>query len=390
MWPKPIADVTADDIITLVESNLAESRHLELKRQPPNTSDGDAGSFVEAVCAFANAGGGYIIYGIDEKKEARDTERVLSLNPLSGEADALVLRLSNTIRDKIVPRVIAVIRAIPLPRSDEGMESPGFVLAVRVEASLSAPHAVRVNNAYKFVIRVSAGKQTMDMSEIRHAMIANESASLRIEKLLAERYEVRRRQRDLLDGGCILNLIPLIGSKDEDVVMKFERADLVKKFQPMGVNGTDPRYNVEGFCLNSIVVDRERSRRSTTQLYRDGSIESTVSRLAPANVFTGSRHLPMFVNCIRDYSEAMESVTSFFPLVVALSFNLPIETTLEGPFFSDSLSVSSEDVRIPHIVLQEPPSDWFVALAPIFHVLWNAFGVARCELYGKDGKWVGM
>lgn len=388
MWSKPIADITADDIFNLVESNVAESRHLEFKRQAPNNADNEVGSFVEAVCAFANAGGGYIIYGIEEKKVGLDTERVLSLNPITGDADALVLRLSNTIRDKIEPRVIAVFRAIELSGSVQGMESPGFVLAVRVEASLRAPHAVRVNSAYKFVVRVSAGKQTMEMSEIRHAMIANENASVRIETLLKERYEIRRQQGDLRDGGCILNLIPLIGSKDEDVVMKFERDDLVKKFEPICTSGWDSRFNVEGFCNYDAVVS-DWSRMSKTQLYRDGSIEATISRLVHDNKFAGTWMVNELTSGISKYANALDGVTNLFPLVVSVAFYLNVGTILELRGFGERLGISSEDVRIPHIVLHEPPTNWHIALAPIFHVLWNAFGVSRCTLYDKEGKWIG-
>jgi|GEM_PF-6708204 len=62
IWPKLQADVSGADIEGLVRDRVSESRHLEFKRQPSNTSDREMTRFLLPITAFANAGGGYLTF----------------------------------------------------------------------------------------------------------------------------------------------------------------------------------------------------------------------------------------------------------------------------------------------------------------------------------------
>ena len=62
MIPKPLDDITSDDIYSLKEENEPESRTLEYKRELP-----EKWKTLKSLCSFANTGTGDILIGVEEK-----------------------------------------------------------------------------------------------------------------------------------------------------------------------------------------------------------------------------------------------------------------------------------------------------------------------------------
>lgn len=419
MWPKPLASITGEDIEYLVQSRTSESRHLEFKRQPPNPSDKEMIRFLLSVAAFANAGGGYLIYGIDA--ESGDSELggvATELVPITENVDALIRRLEDSMLRGIHPKVYAGLRGIAVhevpgrSRMDGtgegdgngfgggsgsgagngdgsgfggGLDEPiGQVLVVRIPSSIHTPHAVQTGEGFKFPIRVSAGRQQMDMHEIRRSIADSEGASDRTAKFFRERYDMLRPT--FVDGTTVLHLLPLNPEPGLDVVAASSEDEL-RKFVPLWTeNGYHTRYNLDGYLNASYRNgDEDGSSYSSTQIFRDGKIEAVTHDWGLNNILHNERLVEQILRTVPRYMEIIESKVNPYPLVVSLSLNLDPETLLSAAIRRPK-KVRQNDLHIPHTVLQEKPEDWPKALRPIFDLLWNAFGLKRCWYYDDAGN----
>lgn len=69
MWTASLDALTAIDIEDLVENEMEESSTLEYKEQLPSGGDEDTREFLYDVAALANGGGGYLVFGIKDRKD---------------------------------------------------------------------------------------------------------------------------------------------------------------------------------------------------------------------------------------------------------------------------------------------------------------------------------
>ncbi|KAB2894790.1 MAG: ATP-binding protein [Chlorobi bacterium] len=418
MWPKPLTDVTSEDIQALIQDRAPESRHLEFKRQPPNSSDTEMTRFLLTVAAFANAGGGYLVYGINAEADGADQGGTASeVVPIAENIDALIRRLEGSMLTRIHPRVYAGLRGVPahevFSSSDDGTgngdgtgsgkgsgpgrsnadgtgfgvgvdEPVGHVLVVRIPPSTQTPHAVQTNDGFKFPVRVSAGRQNMDMHEIRRAIVNSESAVDRIRKFTQERYEMLRPT--FVDGTTVLHLLPMNPELGSDIISSFSE-DGLQKFTPLWMTGGwHTRYNLDGY-LNASYIDgnEDGSSYSSTQVFRDGRIEAVTHHWGLDNLLRHERLVEQILRAVPRYMEMIESKVNPYPLVVSLSLNLHPETVLSTEVRRPK-KVRQNDLHIPHIVLQQKPESWPKAFRPIFDLLWNAFGLDRCWYYDEAGN----
>ena len=147
---KVVGELTLEDIQTLVDNRVAESRTLDYKRDLPGRKDADKREVLADVCSFANTAGGVILYGIETQRDAAgaDTgipERITGVEV--GNADELARWFTQVIRDGLSPSLRRVgIQAVTL--------QPGRALvALGIPRSLDAPHAVWFEKSGKFFRR---------------------------------------------------------------------------------------------------------------------------------------------------------------------------------------------------------------------------------------------
>lgn len=70
--PAKLSDTTQADLEQLISTGATEGQHLDFKRDfPTNWDDKTKGRFMADITAFANAGGGDIVYGLDEDGDAK-------------------------------------------------------------------------------------------------------------------------------------------------------------------------------------------------------------------------------------------------------------------------------------------------------------------------------
>ena len=70
MLPASADAISANDIVSLVANQTPERKTLEFKEKLPEGTDKAKKEFLADVCSFANAEGGYIVYGIRERRAA--------------------------------------------------------------------------------------------------------------------------------------------------------------------------------------------------------------------------------------------------------------------------------------------------------------------------------
>jgi len=101
MLPYPIETIDEPKLLALVENQVAERRDLEYKRDLPARGDDGTKEFLADVTSLANAQGGDLIFGMDEHESvASELVGVEADNP-----DDVILRLENSVRDNVAPRL---------------------------------------------------------------------------------------------------------------------------------------------------------------------------------------------------------------------------------------------------------------------------------------------
>lgn len=67
LFGKPIDHVELADLQRLIDSEVLEKKGLDYKRQFASGSDGDKKELLYDLTSFANASGGYVIFGMHEE-----------------------------------------------------------------------------------------------------------------------------------------------------------------------------------------------------------------------------------------------------------------------------------------------------------------------------------
>ena len=183
---KPIDQITKADIDALITDKRAEIKTLEYKMKLPDRTDEPTKEFLADISSFANAAGGDVIYGIEPAKDenGKANGEPKAIAPLAGQnPDETKLRLENSIRDGIAPKLSVQVKVI------EGWEtdSKGFVVLIRIPKSFAAPHMVTYKGTSRFFSRHSAGKCQLDVGEIRNAFLATDSQAERIKRFREDR-----------------------------------------------------------------------------------------------------------------------------------------------------------------------------------------------------------
>jgi predicted HTH transcriptional regulator len=171
MIEKPIDEITKADIESLIADAVREGRAIDYKRDWPGDTPDDRKELLADFSSFANASGGELLFGVEEKDGIP-----IKAEGLSGSIDEGILRIENIVRDGIQPRIPGIkIRPV------EGF-SKGPVLVVKIPKSWNSPHMVDFRNASRFFTRNSAGKYQMDVTEIRSAFLMSEEIPERMRR----------------------------------------------------------------------------------------------------------------------------------------------------------------------------------------------------------------
>ena len=395
MIPRDFDAITKTDIEALVANAVAEGRAHEYKQQLPGNGDEDKKEFLADVSSFANAGGGDIVFGVVEKRDGdnKPTNLPEKAEGLAGiNAGAEVNRLDAIIQSGIEPRIPGCrIRSI------DGFAS-GQVLVIRIPKSWAGPHMVTFKNLSRFFSRTSAGKQQLDVGEIRSAFTA--SGDLRA-KITAFRTE--RLGKIIANEGpvvlpdtpkVILHLIPLT------ILDPATQIDLAQLNQnpaqapPIRATGWNHRFNLDGFLTFS-QYRLDQPADSYLQVFRSGIFEAVATGLMlqregnfliPAPALEGK-----LLESLRKYLALAKGLGVSMPMVIMLSMHgvrgYRIWFRSDWYDYGQMHAIDRDALLLPDVLLEDFSTLADVAMKPIFDALWQAGGLAGCQHYDEKGRW---
>ncbi|MBV8036313.1 helix-turn-helix domain-containing protein [Roseateles sp.] len=390
--PAQLADVTQADIDALISTGAQEGQQLDFKRDfPAQWSDSAKAKLVADVIAFANAGGGDVIYGVDEDTEARASKVVPQT---LANVDQQVRTIQQIAQDQTEPRVAGVeVRAIPVAVG----EVTGHVVVVRIRQSWAAPHRSRMNN--HFHVREGVRNRPLDVPEVGAMFLRAESLGQKLRDFRSDRLaKIVSGQAPVSLGGnpkLVVLAIPTqaaVGQAYIDPVPYLRRE---RKLPTL-----DKHTSASSIAMNfdGAVAPLGYSGQPDgyTQQFRQGFFE-TVWELAVLNGQTkpglpGLRYeefVIFFLEGVRGQLKASGlslELAVFVSLLGANETVMHIPSSMGWSWGHENKVFDRQDILLPEVLI---PADVSIGkgMRPAFDLMCQAAGAEGSANYGEDGEW---
>jgi hypothetical protein len=389
----PLDQIVAARLEALKTDAVREGRQLDYKETLPGGSDEEKREFLSDITSFANAAGGDLIFGIQERREdGKPTGEIDAIVGLPGlNVDAERLRLEGIIRDGVAPRLPPVtfheIRRDPAPPC----------LLVRVSRSWAGLHTVTFKNLSRFYGRTSAGKYQLDVHEIRTGFVAAETAYDRLRRFRAERVAqvlALETPAPMAEGPkVIVHALPVnVGDEVWARFLTLKEQDILNALPVIGGTPSTWRFNLDGFVIHTL--RNNLSSQCYTQLFRPGGLEAVSGGVLAKDESRGGFYAwgmeERIISAVNRYRQFWQTVAATPPLLIGLTLSgVKGWKVLHSPYsYGGPEGAFERDVVAPpEVVLSDlaTPSD--VLLRPLFDFVWNGGGWSGSPNY-RDGRWV--
>lgn len=370
-----------DRISAVMHAQAAEGQSLEFKSQLPAASDRGKAEFLKDVSAMANAAGGAILFGVNEKSGAAESLSGLQL----ADPDAEIRRLSQILESGVEPR-LAGVQFCPFKLGDSD------VLVVNVPQSFDAPHRFLFNGHSKFVRRVGTHVSELTYDQLRAAFDLSSERISRIREQWAIDFSLSRLWKRLREGPvCVLRLSSLVSADGRQTIDPQDARNRWTDLIQSEWAGGSPAYNYEGLIA---APGHEDSLVGYTQVYRTGAITSyrvVGTEWKGDNLFIPGwaerflmEALPKSVDFLRNSGIAGSAVIQIG--ITELS-GYKFGYTDHG--FSYAASGNLERLELPELLIDDFAQDinYHALLRPGFDLIWQSYGQANCRNYREDGSW---
>ncbi len=371
-----------------MEGKVSERRTIEYKRDLPSETYESKKDFLADVSSFANAKGGHIILGVQEKNGLPIAISGISCD----DPDREVLRLENLLRDGIEPRLQGVsVKGILL-------SSGSYAFILRVPRSWSKPHVVNYSGHWRFYSRNSVGKYPLDNSEVRSAFLQSGTLVEKIRLFRDERLGsiiTAQTPARLVPGGrTILHLIPYTAFETGTSFPLEVVANNPSVLKPITGPITNIRYNFDGLLSTSSIKDG--ISRGYVQLFRNGIIEAVDSSLTQMRdnkgFIPGYAFEKALIDSVNIYLDGQKQITVSPPIIIFISLTGVSGYTLAVNHRiviknENQYSIDRDTLLLPEVILERFPSDIARALRPAFDAVWNAIGFSSSLGYDENGEW---
>lgn len=390
MIPKPLQDITKEDILKLETRAVPESLTLDYKLELYNFALAEEKhEFLEDVTALANTAGGDLVIGVSEEK-GKGVPASIPGVPLSN-LDNLKTQIQSILRDSVDPRLPLVdVEAV------EGFEK-GSVLILRVPKSFAAPHMVKAKGGNRrFCGRNSSGKYQMDSHQIRSAF--------QIAQNLQDRIQAFRYQR-------IANVIA-----NESPVSLSEPQRLVLHLMPLDAFNLGPVRDLAVYWSHQNINDllqgiRSRSALTTRlnfdgylitqssypgwylQFFRNGVIEFATHEFAYEEnnqLIYLKEHEPYLIEQLVSYLKLLTEAEVPMPYAMGLALVNIKGCHVPTPFarhFGHTTSITQDHLIMePQLILAEHESKAGKILKPMLDMVWQAMGIQGTPTLDDEGN----
>lgn len=269
--PSPLRPLLGPTLEGLDESRLErligleENQHLEFK---VDLEDAKAARLeqVRDLVSFANAGGGLVLFGVEEDRE---TYTATALPGLDTDVD-VVRQLEQIIVERSHPVIPATVDRIVL-------DSGRHIIAVVIAPSPLAPHAVIDSTRMQWPVRRGHGKDFLTEAQLADAYARRFAGAAAITEQLTELHREHEQSLALEHRGwVVVSMVPtapapgVVGPEAQDVgrawIERFERRRL-------GYDGKGSRvnWNVRVGYRGLELIDQGESTHQHGRLLVDGA-----------------------------------------------------------------------------------------------------------------------
>jgi len=387
MFNKRFEDITLGDIQRLVNNKITENVHLDYKeklsfRASGKVDDTVKAEFVKDISAFANAGGGLLIYGVSENNHLPDSVKGVEID----DEDALRRRIIEIVNKNTDPSFTDIkMRSIPFV-------SGKVIFLIRIEKNLlTLPRRNTLDN--NFWVRTDNKASCMDTATIiGYANIRQHTEDI-IQKIIGYK-------KDRLNE-IIANNNNRISADRSYVIMQFvpedfdsfhcdiktirantldRREDIICPF-----NGGNMNIEADGYLMFNAPNDRFSTVDCTEYLkfYKNGIVEWASDWF----IYNSQIDWKHMVKCIFSLTKKLlvyyESIGLNSPLHVGITL-----TNVQGCFISinnyrDSKALESNMIHSMDICLQKHCDFNAFTYKRFLDDFFNALGLSGCPIY-KD------
>lgn len=388
--PNDILNITQGHIEQFITDQTREDSHLDFKRNLPEAwNEGAKHEFLADTTAFANSGGGDLIFGIEEDGQA---QAMTVIPQILANVDQEVRRLQDFLLNLTEPRLPAVkVHAVPV--SVAGID--GHVIIVRISQSWAGPHRVKTNQ--HFYIRDGLRKRQLDIPEIRSLFLRTDNQARKVNDFRTERLGKilsGNAPQQLVNGPLlVVHIIPTqaaLGLVQVDPVPYTNQRGL----PVIGTAGGMARLNIDG----ALVVRNENQQGEShgySQFFRNGFFESIM--VLARQMDDGLFNLPS-----RSYEGYLIALLgSFRGELDRLGINYECAVMLsllranEVRFGVDSMlgfddphqTLFDRDILVLPDFVAPAEIEPAKALKPAFDLMWQAAGFNGSRNFNEAGEW---
>lgn len=390
----PLDQIEERHIQELVDDKIQELRIIEYKRDLTVNTDKEKKEFLADVSSFANAAGGSLLFGVQEKSGIPTAlPGIQVLDP-----DALCQKLESMIQSSVQPRLLCDLQPVPL-------QGGGVVLVLRIRRSWVGPHMVTFKGSSRFYARGNTGKFQLDVHQLRDAFLAVDGLSSRMRDFRTERVGRVLSNTAILPlpygGKVIVHVLPqqafLPGAAVDTAKIMGSSECLRPMFHEHVGRFTAARPNFEGAVSHATIQDRHYGYM---QLFRNGCLEVADTLMLdrehralddpkkprPPNLFITELEKEI-ITIVSDQLRVTYKVLGVKPpffVCVTITGVSGFRLEFPGRGIRDQRQIPNENLSLPEVQVDDLDANIAQALKPAFDILWNAAGYERSLNYDKE------
>lgn len=165
-------------IKTLVNQGYNETDWFDFKLQLPIKSPSESLRLRKTICSFANADGGFLIYGISDKSAENGEARIQGI-----DSNQDFFKLFGDIANSKV-----IEPSVPWTPLSQGiaLENGKTIHVIHIPSSKFRPHAVVENGSFEFFFRSNGANTPMSYSYLRNLILNTYEKEMKLKILMVE------------------------------------------------------------------------------------------------------------------------------------------------------------------------------------------------------------
>lgn len=273
--------------------------------------------FRSDVCSFANAIGGFLLYGISEDKGI--AKEIAGIDIPDGNTDRFELERKNNL-NPIMPKMP------PIQFRFIALKNGKCVVVIQVRNDAFTPYVHRVDDDYRITKRVGNGKQSVNYFELKQMFSQSLSLADAIFQYRKDRINYYRSIEDTDDGRyskfIILHIIPetyrdTSNNMNMFIIEKKGISNLSTLFHPMECYG-DSIPNVDGLRYVSHDGNNEGTLHNNGIAECFYSLCSSLKQL-DGNHFFFTRVWGIITKMVSQYIRIMNGIVKTTRVIVGIS-----------------------------------------------------------------------